>query len=112
MLACVLSLNRLQAHEATTPLRQLYFVLQTILMNPSGAGPARAMAADMLVRLAASFEDAAVLNGLQAVRDQVDRGRLFEALRTLWSLYPVEAGILAGKSRNQTGAGPASVQAV
>src|SRR5215208_5400083 len=93
----------LQPQEATTPLRQLYFVLQTILMDPSGAGPARAMAAEMLVRLAASFEDAAVLNGLQAVRDQVDRGRLFEAPRTLRSLYPVEAGILAGKSRNQTG---------
>jgi len=86
----------LQAHEATTPLRQFYFVLQTILMDPSGAAPARGMAADMLARLSASFADAAVLDGLEAVRGQVDRGRLFEALRTLRALYPAEARILAG----------------
>jgi flagellar biosynthesis repressor protein FlbT len=94
----------LQAHEATTPLRQLYFVLQTILMDPSAAEPARGMAAEMLERLSTSFEDAAVFEGLQAVRAQVDRGRLFEALRTLRSLYPAEARILAGTE-------PAPIQA-
>jgi len=107
----VLSLNRLQAHEATTPLRQLYFVSQTILMDPSGAAPARGMGEDMLARLSASFEDAAVLEGLRAVREHVARDRLFEALRTLRSLYPVEACILAGDARNRTDAEPAPVQA-
>ena len=65
-------------------------------MDPSGAAPARGMAANMLARLSASFADAAVLDGLEAVRGQVDRGRLFEALRTLRALYPAEARILAG----------------
>jgi flagellar protein FlbT len=102
----------LQAHEATTPLRQLYFVLQTILMDPSGAAPARGMAAEMLTRLIASFADTAVLDGLQAVRGQVERCRLFEAMRTLRALYPVEAGILAGaKPAMVAGQTPAPVQA-
>lgn len=95
--AFLLESHVLQPHEATTPLRQLYFVLQTILMDPSGAEPALGRAADMLARLTASFADEAVLEGLQAVRGQMDRGRLFEALRTVRSLYSVEAGILAGR---------------
>ena len=32
----------LQADEATTPLRQLYFIIQVMLINPSGAAQARA----------------------------------------------------------------------
>ena len=31
----------LQAEQATTPLRQLYFILQVMLMNPGGADEAR-----------------------------------------------------------------------
>ena len=36
----------LQPDEATTPLRQLYFVVQTILMDPAGASEA-ALARDI-----------------------------------------------------------------
>ena len=89
----------LQPHEATTPLRQLYFVVQTILMEASNAGPARGMLADMLARLQASFENKAVLEGLQAVHEQVDRNRYFEALRTIRSLYAIETDIMAGVQR-------------
>ena len=47
----LLDAHVLQPHEATTPLRQLYFVIQTILMDPSGAGLAREMLSGMLARL-------------------------------------------------------------
>ena len=33
----------LQADEASTPLRQLYFILQVMLINPEGADQARMM---------------------------------------------------------------------
>ena len=33
----------MQADEASTPLRQLYFIVQVMLMNPAGAGEARDM---------------------------------------------------------------------
>jgi flagellar protein FlbT len=92
----LLDAHVLQPHEATTPLRQLYFVIQTILMDPSGAGLAREMLSGMLARLLESFENETVVDGLRAVRDQAARGRTFEALRTVRSLYPIEAGIMAG----------------
>ena len=92
----------LQAEEATTPLRQLYFALQTLLMEPGHAGPARSLYAGLHAGLLAATRDAGLRAGLESVQSLVGAGRLFEALKLIRGLYPAEAALMAGE---ETGAG-------
>lgn len=92
----------LQAANASTPLRQLYFVLQIMLMNPEGAEQARVMFRRSLPLLLATFENETIRSSLKHVDVLVSENRLFEALKEIRGLYAVEekslAGALAAKS--------------
>ena len=84
----------LQPEEATTPLRQLYFIIQVILMNPQGAPEARDMLRRSMPLLLASFSDEHILSSLKNIDRMVNEGHVFEALKALRTLYPREAAIL------------------
>ncbi len=84
----------LQVEDTTTPLRQLYFVIQAILIDPRNAEAARHLFHRQFAALVQTFKNDTVLKGLDAVAQQVIANRTFEALRTLRGLFPVEAGIL------------------
>ncbi|MYZ46961.1 flagellar biosynthesis repressor FlbT [Propylenella binzhouense] len=84
----------LQPEQATTPLRQLYFVVQTILMEPGEALAARDMFRTLHGVLVGTFERQDVLAGLAAVERQVGAGRPFDALKSLRALFPIEDAIL------------------
>jgi flagellar biosynthesis repressor protein FlbT len=90
----------LQAEDATTPLRQLYFALQTLLIEPTSN-----TARDAYLRIAAAtretFSTTDVIVGLRLVSRLVEAGRIFEALKTLRSLFAVEATILNAGTRTQ-----------
>lgn len=80
----------LQAEDASTPLRQLYFIVQVMLMNPQGAVDARAMFRRSLPLMLASFEDERIRNALKHVDRLVGEGRVYEALKAIRALYPLE----------------------
>lgn len=84
----------LQAEQASTPLRQLYFIVQIMLMNPGGADEALAMFRRSLPLLLASFRDERVKTALKDVDRLVSEGHVYEALKAIRSLYPIEKGIL------------------
>jgi flagellar biosynthesis repressor protein FlbT len=84
----------LQADEASTPLRQLYFIVQIMLMNPGGAGQALAMFRKSLPLLIASFTDERVKTALKDIDRQVSEGHVYEALKAIRALYPIEQAIL------------------
>ena len=69
----------MQAEAATTPLRQLYFAVQTMLIDPENA----AATLDFYRRLAARFAEAlssqALRDGLDLVERKLALGRTFEA---------------------------------
>jgi flagellar protein FlbT len=92
----------IQAAEANTPLRQLYFVVQTMLIDPEGAAAARRMFAGMISPLRKAFLNAEVLTGLEAVERLVAADRGFEALKAIRGLFPVEAAILSGEAVERT----------
>ena len=77
----------LQAEEASTPLRQLYFIVQIMLMNPDGAGEARAMFRKSLPLLLASFADEQIRAALKHVDRLVGEGHVYEALKAIRALY-------------------------
>ena len=85
----------LQAEEATTPLRQLYFAAQTLLIEPAKAQAARALYDGIRDGLLAATGEPALREGLASADALGAAGRLFEALKMIRGLYPVEAALLA-----------------
>lgn len=89
----------LHPEDTRTPLRQLYFIIQTALIDPANSADACAMFRGSHASLLASFENGAIRQGLAEVRELFERGRLFDALKMLRSLFAIEDGILAQGSR-------------
>jgi flagellar biosynthesis repressor protein FlbT len=87
----------LQAEEATTPLRQLYFIAQTILMDPAEARGCRLVFDESYRLMLGTFRHPDVLAGMETVRRLMDAGRTLDAMKTIRALLPIEDRILAGK---------------
>ena len=85
----------LQPEQATTPLKQLYFILQVMLMSPPDAGEARAMFQKSFPLMLACFSDPQVLSTLKHVDRLVSEGHVYEALKSIRGLYSLESTILA-----------------
>ena len=101
----------MQPELATTPLRQLYFVIQTTLMDPSLIDMMRGVVLEQVALLRRTFENAAVLEALERVRELVSRGRCFEALKVIRSVYAVEQEILQpGAQPKVSGVAPKLVE--
>ncbi len=102
----------LQADNASTPLRQLYFVLQVMLMNPEGAEDARAMFRKSLPLLLASFASEPIRSALKHVDRLVAEDRLYEALKQIRALYKLEEECLTGAASRdgaRTAQSPAAI---
>lgn len=89
----------LQPEQTTTPLRQLYFVVQSMLMDPANAPRTLNVFQEMHRATTTSFTNETVVTGLRTVGSLIATGRVFEALRTIRTLFPIEDEILAQPSR-------------
>jgi flagellar protein FlbT len=85
----------LQADQTTTPLRQLYFVLQTILMDPVNAATSLYLYNAVFETTLRSFTNEVVVSGLKTVAELVAEERIFDALRTIRGLFETEDRILS-----------------
>lgn len=97
----LLETHVMQQEDATTPLRQLYYVVQSMLMEPSTKDLALAFYEDAHQNLIDTLTAPELIEGLLEVRQAVDGGRVFEALKKIRTLLPLEDEILAG-SRTDT----------
>ncbi len=86
----------MKVEDAATPLRQLYFIIQIMLMNPTDSLAAHEMFEKSIRMTIDVSENAALVAGLRAVKTLVDANRIFEALKAVRALFPIEAEILAG----------------
>ncbi len=84
----------LQPEDATTPLRQLYFIAQMMLINPEGADQSQAMFRKSVSMLLNCFKDEEVLAELKRIDGLVSSGRAFDALKAIRGLYTTEDRIL------------------
>jgi flagellar biosynthesis repressor protein FlbT len=89
----------LQVEDATTPLRQLYFVVQAILIDPSSSERARVMFRDLYTSTLSSFESAEIVAGLRNVAELVDGGRTFDALKIIRGLFQLENVLLSSGTK-------------
>ena len=81
----------LQVSQATTPMRQLYFVVQALLIDPASAADTMDVFRKLHASLLAIYEDGDVQEALQMVREQVDAGRTFDALKIIRGLFEVDS---------------------
>ncbi|KAA2234713.1 flagellar biosynthesis repressor FlbT [Salinarimonas soli] len=85
----------MQPEETTTPLRQLYFTIQAMFVDPINAPAARVLFDTYHASTARHFSSPEILDGLAEVRAQIEAGRNFDALKILRTLFPAEDRILA-----------------
>ena len=79
----------MQPEQATTPLRQLYFVVQTMLIDPASVAEAMRLYKPLRLSLGEAAGDAAVRAGLDAADRMVEARRPFEALKIIRTLIPL-----------------------
>lgn len=94
----------LQPDAATTPLRQLYFAAQTMLIEPGQADLARTVYSTLQDNILSATTEPAIRAGLKTASGLVDGGRPFEALKVIRGLYAAETAVIEG-----AGLGPAPV---
>lgn len=80
----------MQPEQATTPLRRLYFAIQTMLMSPNDCDAALALSRDILVSLNDNVRDRRILDGLAAAVRHIEEKRVFDALKDVRALFPLE----------------------
>ena len=92
----------LQAEDARTPLRQLYFAVQIMLMTPDNADDARKIFSSLLPHLLNSFSNERIRAGLKHIDQLVADGQVYDALREIRALYPLEEEIMQQAEAGET----------
>lgn len=99
----LLETHVMQAEDATTPLRQLYFIIQIMLMSPSEKAAALKLYRDSVRALLATFENRRIVQGLKDIDVMIAGDRPFEALKALRGLFEIEDAILKRKRGESKG---------
>ena len=107
----------LEAHvmlerDAVTPLRQLYYIVQLMLMEAKERPENRAMFTAHCAAMAKTYEDGAVVEGIARVVQLVGRSRQFEALKVIRGLLPIEAALTGRPSEATVRSKPAPARAL
>jgi flagellar protein FlbT len=96
----LLEAHVMQANDANTPLRQIYFVIQIMLMDPSGTSAALELSRRLIDAALRTFESRQILSGLKAVDGMVVSARYFDAMKALRALFPLEEATMIGTQKN------------
>lgn len=82
----------MQEAEATTPIRQVYFGIQTMLMDPAAGRAIKPSVLHMLEAISLSSSRADRREVLKRISQSLEVGRTFEALREVRTLYREDEG--------------------
>ena len=80
----------MQAEEATTPVRRLYFTIQSLMLAPEGDVARTTDASGQAERLLAASARPETTDALLDARDALLRGQHFAALRALRTVFEPE----------------------
>jgi len=85
----------MQAKDATTLTRQIYFAVQIMLMDPAASATATPLASSLIETALGAYRTPELISGLRGVAQSLARGRNFEAMKALRLLFPLEDRELA-----------------
>jgi flagellar biosynthesis repressor protein FlbT len=80
----------MQAEEATTLVRQIYFAVQIMLMDPTAAPSAAPLANSLIESALGAYHAPELTAALKSVAASLLRSRNFEALKALRGLFALE----------------------
>ena len=86
----LLETHVMQAEEATTLVRQIYFAVQIMLMDPTAVASALPLARSLIESALGAYCAPDLAAGLKGVAASLIRGRNFEALKALRGLFALE----------------------
>ncbi len=90
----------MQPEQATTPMRQMYFVVQTMIMDPLNAHLTIALFQSQAAQVELAAKTRSYLQLIQSVRSLVERENYFDALKVLRKSFGVEDELLSASSVN------------
>jgi len=90
----LLEAHVLQADETDTPLKQLYYAAQIMLMEPNSSKQAAILFREILLRLTKATTNKTILAALGDCGALMEQNRIFDILKLIRSLFPLEAEIL------------------
>ncbi len=85
----------MQAEDAKTLVRQIYFAVQIMLMDPTSAASAAPLANSLIQSAIGAYRTPGLAEGLKGVAASLARQRNFEALKALRGLFALEDKELA-----------------
>ena len=85
----------MQAKDATTLTRQIYFAVQVMLMDPAATASATMLARSLIETALGAYRTPELISGLRGVAQSLARSRNFEAMKALRTLFPLEDRELA-----------------
>lgn len=84
----------MQAEGATTPMRQLYFVVQTMIMDPVNAHLTHVLFKANALQIELHANTEGYRQVITSVRELVERENFFEALKMLRKSFDLEDEVL------------------
>ena len=87
----------MQKEDADTPIKQLYFVVQLMMMHPDNKEQSVTLFRHMVKNLLENLETEELILGVKNADLEVQSDKAFSALKTIRNLFPIEERIL-GKS--------------
>jgi flagellar biosynthesis repressor protein FlbT len=84
----------MQADKANTPFKQIYFVVQTMLIDPENAQITRELYWHQSSSLHKTVENVELRGGLESCDSCVKNQRYFDALKILRGLFEAESKLL------------------
>ncbi len=91
----------MKPEDTTTPLRQLYFMIQMMLMDPALHMKAQTMAKESVSNLLESLRDPRLMQGLRETREMLENDRAFDALKKVRVLLPIEMAMNAPEEKSK-----------
>ena len=91
----------MQKEDAVTPLKQLYFVVQLMMMHPENREQSMILFDEMIGNLLKTVTTEELVAGVKDADVEVKSGKEFNALKTIRTLFPVEEKILNKTEKTQ-----------
>ncbi len=87
----------MQAEDTNTPLKQLYFAAQVMLIDPDTADKTLTIFVEMLGKLLRTFTDPVIISGLRDCIGLTEQEKIFDVLKVIRGLFDREAEIMGKK---------------
>jgi flagellar protein FlbT len=88
----------LQPEQADTPLKQLYYVVQIMLMAPNDTDSAFTVYRGQLPILMETFTSSKIVNELKDIDRLVHEKSFHSAMKSIRELFKIESAILSGET--------------